>query len=184
MSESGFYTGRGDRGTTSRLGSTTRITKDSALIEAIGALDEATSAIGVARAHAQIQALKEALPTAQRHIYRLLSHLSATPETRETYPGLTSEEVVWLEGCIADLEQQLPPLKDFVLPGDSISSAVFHMARTIVRRAERRLVTFTGLEPNLGEANLAYINRLSSLMFVAALTEEIEGGIAPSLARG
>jgi cob(I)alamin adenosyltransferase len=183
MSKSGFYTGRGDRGTTTRLGGAERVAKDSALIEAVGAMDEATSAIGLARASTQSQALKEALTTVQKHIYRLLSHLSATPETRGTYQGLSEAEVTWLEALIAQFERLLPSLTDFVLPGDSTPGAAFHMARTIVRRAERRLVTFSKLEPGLGEANLVYMNRLSSLMFVAALVEEIENGYTLTLAR-
>jgi len=184
MDESGFYTGKGDRGTTTRLGESRRVGKDSALIEVVGALDEATAAIGVARAHAQSPMLQEELITVQRHLYRLLSHLSATPEKRSTYPSLSGEDVAWLEALIAGIERQLPPLKDFVLPGDSVSSAAFHMARTIVRRAERRLVAFFRLEPGLGEDSLAYVNRLSSLMFVAALSEDYEDGHAPTLSRG
>lgn len=184
MSGSGWYTGKGDRGITARLGSSARITKDSALIETIGAMDEATSALGVARAHTQSRILKEALPDVQRHIYRLLSHLSATPEARTTYPGLSEVEVAWLEALIAKVECHIPPLKGFVLPGDSVAGAALHMARTIVRRAERRLVTFAKLEPNLGEWNLAYINRLSSLLFVAALLEEGETGKTLTPARG
>jgi cob(I)alamin adenosyltransferase len=183
MPDTMFYTGRGDRGDTARLGAKERIAKSSALIETVGAIDEATSAIGVARAQAQTDRLKGDLPTVQRHIYRLMSHLSATPENREAYPGLSDEEVAWLEALIADLEVHLPELHDFVLPGESQPGAAFHVARTVVRRAERRLVAFAELEPNVGEANLAYLNRLSSLMFVAALHEDTLAGAAPNFAR-
>ncbi|MGC9348331.1 MAG: cob(I)yrinic acid a,c-diamide adenosyltransferase [Anaerolineae bacterium] len=184
MNDTVFYTGRGDRGDTARLKGEKRVAKSSALIDVIGTVDEATSAIGVARAAAQTETLQRALPTAQRHLYRLMSHLSATPETRGDYPGLSEDEVNWLEALIAELEVNLPPLRDFVLPGDSVAGAAFHMARAVVRRAERRLVAFAETEAHVGEANLAYMNRLSSLMFVAALHEDMLAGKDPQLARG
>lgn len=183
MNKTVFYTGRGDRGDTVRLKGEKRVAKSSVLIEAIGAADEATSAIGVARASARSERLQQALPTAQGHIYRLMSHLSATPEAREEYPGLSQEEVNWLEDLIAELEVELPELHDFVLPGESVAGAAFHMARTVVRRAERRLVALAETEAYVGEPNLAYMNRLSSLMFVAALHEDMVAGKNPRLAR-
>ncbi len=183
MSESSFYTGKGDRGDTLRLAGKNRIPKDSELIEAIGALDEATSAIGMARALARSEPLKVMMATVQRHIYRLLSHLSAVPDAREVYPGLAQAEVAWLEAQIAELEPHLPALEDFILPGETPGDAAFHVARTVVRRAERRLVALVEREPKIGDANLAYVNRLSSLMFVAALAEEAMAGHSPTLAR-
>ena len=183
MHESGFYTGEGDRGDTVRLEGAERIAKSSALIEAVGTLDEATSVIGMARAQARAQLLKEILPAVQRHIYRLLSHLSAISEARGHFPGLTLEDVAWLEARIADLETRLPPLENFVLPGDSVSSATFHVARTVVRRAERRVAALAESDPSFGNPNLAYLNRLSSLLFVAALVEDLDEGSPPTLAK-
>jgi len=183
MSKSAFYTAKGDRGDTGRLAGTERVAKSSALIEAIGTLDEATSAIGMARALSHSDRLCTAMPTVQRHIYGIMSHLSAVPEARDRYAGVTDEDLAWLQDLIADIEKHLPPLKDFVLPGDSQAGAAFHVARTIVRRAERRLVAFAEGEPGLGELNLAYLNRLSSLMFVAALYENTTRSTQPKLAR-
>jgi cob(I)alamin adenosyltransferase len=167
-----FYTGKGDEGDTARLGGEARLSKDSALIDTIGILDEATCAIGMARAQVQDPLLKESLPEVQRRLYRLMSHLSATPEQRERYAGLHDEDVVWLESLIEALEANIPQLKEFVLPGDSPAGAACHMARSVVRRAERRLVAFAGVETGVKAPNLAFINRLSSLMFVAALRED------------
>ncbi len=178
-----FYTGKGDRGDTSRLRGQGRLSKADMLIDTIGAVDEATSAIGVARVQVQTPHLQRILPEAQRRIYRLMSHLSATPEARPDYPGLTEKDVDWLEDQIAQLEGTLPDLNGFVLPGDSPAGAACHMARAIIRRAERRLVAFAEHEPNIGEVNLAFINRLSSLMFVAALKEDTLSGAEPTLAR-
>ncbi len=173
MSKSAFYTAKGDLGDTGRLAGTERIAKSSALIEAIGTLDEASSAIGMARALSLSDRLRAALPTVQRHVYVIISHLSAVPQAREQYVGVSNEDLTWLQELIADIENHLPPLRDFLLPGDSRSDAAFHVTRTSVRRAERRLVSFAESEPGLGETNLAYMNRLSSLMFVAALYENI-----------
>jgi len=167
-----FYTGKGDRGDTARLGGKARLSKDSALIDTIGTLDEATCAIGMARAHVQEPLLKEALPEVQRRLYRLMSHISATSEQRERYTGLFDEDVTWLESLIEALQATVPQLKKFVLPGDSPAGAACHMARAIVRRAERRLVAFAETETGVRPPNLAFINRLSSLMFVAALRED------------
>lgn len=183
MSDSAFYTGKGDRGDTGRLSGSGRVDKNSELIETIGTIDEATAAIGMARALSQSTRLQEALPTVQRHIYRLMSHLSAVSEARERYAGLSSSEVTWLQSLIASLEAEIPPLTDFVLPGETRASAAFHVARTVVRRAERRLVALAQGESNIGEANLAYMNRLSSLMFVAALFEDHHNGAQQRLAR-
>ena len=184
MSKTNFYTGKGDRGDTARLGGQGRLAKSDALIDTIGAMDEATCAIGMARAQVQDALLQETLPEIQRRLYRLMSHLSATPELRETYVGVTEADVSWLEALIAQLEDGLPPLKDFVVPGDSLPGAACHFARAVVRRAERRLVEFAEIEPGIRATSLAFVNRLSSLMFVAALREDQFAGKAPTLARG
>ncbi len=179
-----FYTGRGDRGDTGRLGSTERVLKSDPLLETLGTLDEATSAMGMVRALVQSQRIREMVLFAQRALYRLMSHLSATPEARSRYPGLDEGDVQALEAFIAELEADLPPLRDFVVPGDSPAGAACHVARTVVRRAERRLVAFTELETGIGSASLAFVNRLSSLLFVAALSEDRLAGDALTLARG
>lgn len=177
-----FYTGKGDRGDTGRLGEG-RVPKSDLLIETIGTFDETTSAIGLARSLGQDPALCEVWPTVQRHLYQLMSHLSATTEVRPRFPGLSDGEVHWLEATIAHLEADLPPLTGFVLPGDSPAGAACHVARTIARRAERRLVALMEVEAGIGAANLAYTNRLSSLCFVAALREDQRAGQISTPAR-
>ncbi len=167
------FTGRGDSGSTGRLGTTTRISKDSALIEAVGSVDEAMSSIGMARAACTIQGEKGSLLVVQQHLGRMLAHLSATPETRSQYSGTSADDVTWLEARIAEIERDLPPLREFVLPGATLAGAAFHVARTVVRRAERHVVALAGAEPGLGPQNLAYLNRLSSLLFVAAVAEDL-----------
>ncbi len=179
MKHSKFYTAKGDCGDTARLGGDAarlggdaRLSKSSPLLEAVGAVDEATSAIGMVRALLDDAALKATLRTVQEHFVRLMSHLSATPDARGRYPGLGADDLVWLEARIADLEAGLPPLRAFVLPGDSVPGAALHVARTAVRRAERRVVALAEAEPGIDALSLAYLNRLSSLLFVAALQVE------------
>ena len=169
MTHSRFYTAKGDHGDTVRLGGDVRISKSDLLLEAVGAVDEATSTIGMARALVEDAALKTTLRTVQEHFVHLMAHLSATPDARERYPGPGTDTLAWLEACIADLEAGLPPLRAFVLPGDSLPGAALHVARTAVRRAERCVVALTETEPDIDALILTYLNRLSSLLFVAAL---------------
>ncbi|HQE92181.1 MAG TPA: cob(I)yrinic acid a,c-diamide adenosyltransferase [Anaerolineae bacterium] len=169
MNKSRFYTTTGDDGNTVRLGEAVRLSKDSPLLEAVGATDEATSAIGMARALVEDAALQATLRTVQEHLVRLMAHLAATPEFRDRYPAPGVDDLTWLEACIAALEAGLPALKAFVLPGDSLPGAALHVARTAVRRAERRVVALAAVEPGIDSLCLAYLNRLSSLLFVAAL---------------
>jgi len=172
MPEPSFYTGKGDTGDTGRLGESGRLPKNSLLMETLGAVDEATCAIGVARTVVQAEYLCQALPTIQRHLSRLMTHLSAAPRIRARYPGLEDGDLQWLESRISELEQDLPALHEFVLPGDSPAGAACHLARAIVRRAERHLVALIAAEPDIDDANLAYLNRLSSFLFVAALCQD------------
>ena len=185
MNKTLFYTGKGDRGDTARLGGKDRLSKSESLLDTIGTLDEATSAIGVARSLAQDTLLQDVLPEVQRRLSYLMAHLSAVPELRERYVGLSGADVIWLEELIARLESDIPPLDGFVLPGESPAGAACHLARAIVRRAERRLVACAEQEPGIGAANLAFVNRLSSLLFVAALREDgLAGRVVTSTRAG
>lgn len=169
-----FYTGKGDQGETTRLEGKERIAKDSVAIEALGALDEASCAIGAARAWLQEPQRQDELRITQQHLSRLMTHISATPESRTRHAGIEELEIEWLEQRIAVCEEGLPPLKVFVLPGDTPANAACHVARAAVRRAERRLVTLYAQEPHIGSPNLAYLNRLSAFLFVLALRESPE----------
>lgn len=174
MKKSPFYTGRGDRGDTTRLEGKERIAKDSAAIETLGAMDEAACAVGAARAWIRDSQRQASLRIVQQHLSRLMAHISAMPESRDRHVGLGDFEIEWLEQQIAALEDGLPPLKAFVLPGDTQANATCHIARAAIRRAERRLVTLCAQEPHIGAANLAYFNRLSAFLFVLALRESPE----------
>jgi cob(I)alamin adenosyltransferase len=168
-----IYTRSGDAGLTG-LGTGERRRKDDLRIEAYGAVDEANSFIGVARAmllgvpeHA---ALAMALAAIQNDLFDLGADL-CVPETecRERSLRITEPQVARLEREIDALNADLEPLKSFVLPGGSRAAAAVHVARAVVRRAERRMVTLAAARgEKVGVPALKYVNRLSDFLFVAA----------------
>jgi cob(I)alamin adenosyltransferase len=156
-----IVTRTGDGGTTG-LGDGSRVRKDSARIEAIGAVDELNSAIGLLRAVPALPAaVSSCLLRVQHDLFDLGGELSI--------PGhamLNAAHASALETDIGQFNAQLPPLQEFVLPGGGEAAARCHLARTIARRAERRCWTLAqGDSPGLA---LIYLNRLSDLLFVLA----------------
>jgi cob(I)alamin adenosyltransferase len=166
-----IYTRGGDAGMTS-LGSGKRRRKDDLRIEAYGAVDEANSFIGVARAvllkapeHA---ALAAALAAIQNDLFDLGADL-CVPDTGGQALRITEPQVGRLEREIDALNADLEPLRSFVLPGGSEAAAAVHIARAAVRRAERRMVKLAAAQgETVGAPALKYINRLSDFLFVAA----------------
>lgn len=169
-----FYTGRGDDGTTDLLGD--RVSKDDARIEVLGALDEATSTIGMARALALTERLNDDLITVQRDLYAMMAELAFVDALRPDRFRLAPERVHWLEETSDSLSALVNLAPEFVLPGGSVAGAALDMARTSVRTAERRAVALKRVEQGMNDAILAYLNRLSSLLFVAARLEDAAGG--------
>lgn len=169
-----FYTGRGDDGTTDLLGE--RVSKDDARIEVLGVLDEATSAIGMARALVSTGRLGEALITVQRDLYAMMAELAFVDELRPERFRFAAERVRWLEETSDALAEKVSLAPEFVLPGGSVSGAALDVARTVVRTAERRAVALKRVKADLNDAILAYLNRLSSLLFVAARLEDAAEG--------
>jgi cob(I)alamin adenosyltransferase len=172
-----MYTGRGDDGFTGLLGRE-RVPKYDLRPEAYGTVDEAQAAMGVARAAAQNPRTKEILLDAQRDLYLLMAELAAaTPEAAARVNGLPRGRVGWLEGTIDELVTKLPPLRVFVVPGDSPANAALHLARAVVRRAERQVARLVhqGDVPN--PELMPYLNRLSSLLFVLTRWEDTQAGL-------
>lgn len=167
-----IYTKTGDDGTTA-LVSGPRRTKHDLRVEAYGTIDEANSAIGVARLFTADRAdLDAMLALIQNDLFDLGADL-ATPETSEppAYEPLrvVENQVLRLEQDIDRLNTDLEPLKSFVLPGGSAAAAHLHLARTVVRRAERLMVALARSEgETVSPAALKYANRLSDFLFVAA----------------
>jgi cob(I)alamin adenosyltransferase len=154
-----IYTRTGDEGTTG-LGDGSRVPKDSLRIEAIGAVDELNSALGVLLADALPPEVRADLHNIQHDLFDVGGELSI--------PGYTSvgpQHVTRLENELDRYNADLTPLKEFILPGGSRSAALCHIARTVCRRAERRVISLAGAE-TLSPSLQRYLNRLSDLLFV------------------
>lgn len=177
-----FYTQTGDEGNTGLLGEG-RVPKFDLRIEALGALDEATAALGLARASANSPQIEPLIVEVQRDLYKLMAEVGATLENAAKFRYIDDERVQWLEKQTDAIATKVEVPREFILPGEIPSSAAMGLARTIVRRAERRVVELYhagGLE-NL--ALLAYLNRLSSLCFALELLENHQGGQSTRLAK-
>ncbi|MEL0224461.1 MAG: cob(I)yrinic acid a,c-diamide adenosyltransferase [Gammaproteobacteria bacterium] len=157
-----LYTKTGDDGTTG-LGDGSRTTKDSPRIEAVGTIDELNSWIGLLLAELPAdEQLIEPLTDIQHRLFDLGGELAV--------PGfqlIQAEMVSDLEALCDQLNEELPPLKEFILPGGSKSAGLCHMARAVARRAERIIVTLSK-EETVGDDLKRYINRLSDVLFVMA----------------
>ena len=157
-----LYTKTGDDGTTG-LGDGSRTTKDSARIEAVGTIDELNSWIGLLLAELPAdEPLIEPLTEIQHRLFDLGGELAV--------PGfqlIQSQMVSDLEVLCDQLNEELPPLKEFILPGGSKTAGLCHMARAVARRAERVIVTLSKNE-SIGDDLKRYINRLSDVLFVMA----------------
>lgn len=169
-----MYTGRGDTGSTDLLGE--RASKDDPRIEALGALDETSSAMGLARALAAHERVKSSVLEAQRDLYRIMAELAFTPEVRPPDYALAPERVTWLEQETDALAALVTLPREFVVPGESVPGAALDVARTVARRAERQVVAVAKGGYAFSPAILAYLNRLSSLLFIAARVEDAATG--------
>jgi cob(I)alamin adenosyltransferase len=178
-----LYTNTGDDGYTGLLGEG-RVPKYHPRIEAVGVLDEASTALGLARAFSQTAENADILLEAQRTLYKIMAEVSATPETVSSFRSITPEIVSKLEGQIDALGAGIDIPREFIIPGDSQAGASIARARTIVRRAERYVARlYHDHEIDNGEI-LRYLNRLSSLCFVLELIEDQSTGRnKPTLAK-
>ena len=154
-----IYTRTGDDGTTG-LGDGTRIAKDSARVAAYGTVDEANSAIGVVLAADLPADISTLLTTVQHQMFDLGGELCIPG-----HAAIFDADITALEDALDHHNAPLPPLKDFILPGGGEAAARCHLARTIVRRAERETVTLARHDDVRPQA-IQYLNRLSDLLFV------------------
>ncbi|CAN7253960.1 cob(I)yrinic acid a,c-diamide adenosyltransferase [Pararhizobium sp. LjRoot235] len=167
-----IYTRTGDDGMTGLTTGPRRLKSD-LRVEAYGTIDEANSFLGLARQHtAEFAALDAMLMRIQNDLFDLGADLSA-PDTGETLPyeplRIIAAQVTRIETEIDALNADLDPLRSFVLPGGSGAAAALHIARTVARRAERQMVELARMEgETVSHEALAYINRLSDFLFVAA----------------
>lgn len=163
-----IYTKTGDSGETS-LFDNTRVSKADPRVDAYGEVDEVNACLGAALAAGVDADIAAALESIQKDLFALGARLadpSARVAPRVTKAAITQDAVAVLEQTIDRLESELPPLRKFILPGGSPSGSLLHLARTVSRRAERRVIALgpTATEPIV----LVYLNRLSDLLFVMA----------------
>ena len=166
-----IYTKQGDKGKTSILGQN-KIDKHDVRIEAYGSVDELNSYLGLLRSIDEVKKIKflcEFLIKSQNNLFKIGSYLAQTKEKRKKNHEflITKGSILDLENIIDKMEKEIPAITRFVLPGGSISSSHFQIARTICRKSERR-ITFFNQRESLDENLLIYINRLSDFLFVSA----------------
>ncbi|MDR8391744.1 cob(I)yrinic acid a,c-diamide adenosyltransferase [Aliifodinibius sp. S!AR15-10] len=169
-----IYTKKGDQGDTSLFGGD-RVSKSSERIEAYGTVDELNSWLGLALSFGLSERGTEIMTTVQEHLFILGADLATPSSERTRIERIGEDQVKSLEHAIDRMEEELPELKNFILPGGSKSGAHLHVARTICRRAERAVVR-CGMDEEISEFAIKYLNRLSDLLFVVARFENHRDG--------
>jgi len=159
-----IYTRTGDLGQTSLFGGA-RVAKNDARIEAYGTIDELSSHLGIARTQPIPSETDAILHQVQIDLFEVGAHLASPGTSR--FPGVDPQRIAELEEAIDHMERELAPLTTFILPGGSAAAAQLHVSRTVCRRAER-LVVALGDETPETISTIAYLNRLSDYLFVAA----------------
>jgi cob(I)alamin adenosyltransferase len=171
-----YYTGTGDDGTTGLLGEG-RVPKHHSRPEAYGAVEEASAALGLARAAAGDPETAAVILEIQRDLYHLMAELAATREEAPRFRRIDAARVAFLEGRIEAFGARVEMPGEFIVPGDSGPGAALDLARTIVRRAERRVSRLQDEGELENPQLLRYLNRLSSLCFLLELWEGRRAGV-------
>lgn len=159
------YTKTGDKGTTALLGGT-RVSKSNIRIEAYGTVDELNSYIGLLRDQKINVKRKDFLSAIQNHLFALGANLSSDPsKTKSIAPVLTEDDIEALEGSMDKMNEDLPEMRNFILPGGHVSVSFCHIARCVCRRAERWVINLSEKE-RVADLVIKYLNRLSDYLFV------------------
>lgn len=161
-----IYTKTGDRGETGLFGGP-RVRKGHPRVEAFGDVDELNAVLGLVRCEELDARIDQRLTTIQNELFDLGAELASPQPDRAGAKRLTGGQIAVIEAAIDEHENSLPPLKEFILPGGVRAAALLHVARTVCRRAERRVVMLSEQEPVSAEV-IVYLNRLSDLLFVLA----------------
>ncbi len=180
-----IYTKTGDKGDTSLLGGT-RVPKSDLRIDAYGTVDELNSHIGLLRDQTVNQGREDFLIQIQERLFTLGSSLAADPSKGNIVkPDLTENDITALERAIDKMEEQLPELKNFVLPGGHESVSICHIARNICRRSERIVVALSN-ESEVDPLVIQYLNRLSDYLFSLSrmMSQELKAKEIPWKPRG
>lgn len=178
-----IYTRTGDKGQTS-LFSGERVDKDLLRVEAYGTVDELNSILGVALTLCRNSRVKEILSSLQHELFDAGADLASRLAAGSKVKRMQENEWRSQEKIIDTLQSQLPPLKNFILPGGSSGAAFIHLARAVCRRAERLVVKLMKEERDVNPELLTYLNRLSDLLFVVARYENWADGGQEVIWRG
>jgi cob(I)alamin adenosyltransferase len=171
-----IYTRRGDGGQT-RLFTGERVSKDEARLEALGCIDELVAFLGLSRSEIENTEIRSRLTAIQSELYLILSDIASAAQDKTSTSKLPDDAIAILESLIDAYDSKLPPLRDFIMPGESRGSSTLHVARTVCRRAERRVVGVAQSFP-LDARIPAYLNRLSDLLFMMARLADHDSGRA------
>ena len=175
-----IYTRTGDKGETSLFGGD-RIPKNDPRIEAYGTIDELNSFLGVARASWPSSPLDAQLQSVQSDLFDIGAYLASPGSDR--FHGVDSRHIEELEHAIDAIDAQLSPLTSFIVPGGSAAAAQLHVARTVCRRAERRVVALRDSAVEM-QTTIRYLNRLSDYLFMAARLANLSHGISDTVWTG
>jgi cob(I)alamin adenosyltransferase len=167
-----LYTRKGDDGKTQTFGCNQKLSKSSAVAEALGTLDEINSFLGIIKAKAPDAVLREIIHRVQENLFIIQAEVAGADKI------ITEDKIIEIEKIVDEIERELPPIKTFFISGATGFSAELDFARTLARRAERRVVGVVdeGLVKISSQA-LAYLNRLSSLLYALARQSAYKSGI-------
>ena len=176
-----LYTRKGDKGTTKTYGCDQRISKSSAIAEALGSLDEINSFLGLVKVESEsikwkvpgtTLKLKDLIHSIQESLFIIQAEVAGFPKP------LSEEKVKEMEKIVDEIEKILPPIKTFFIPGGTRLGALFDISRTISRRAERRIVEVSEEgKVEITQGSLAFMNRLSSLLYALTRLSNMKGGV-------
>ena len=161
-----IYTKKGDKGETSLIGGV-RVSKTDTRIEAYGTVDELNSVIGVIRDSAKEKVAEETLVSIQNILFTVGSELASAPGSKMKLPEVEVSDIELLETEMDRMNEDLPDLKNFILPGGDLAASHCHVARCVCRRAERRAVALAQVA-EVDEKIIKYLNRLSDYLFTLA----------------
>lgn len=161
-----IYTKSGDEGMTSLFGGK-RLTKDNLRIEAYGTIDELNSFVGLLQAKVSPDFLADVFSMIQNRLFDIGSHLASDPEKQVLPSHVDNQDVAALESAMDSMDESLPALRNFILPGGSEKIALAHVCRTVCRRAERRVVSLSH-EEQIDVQVIIFLNRLSDFFFILA----------------
>jgi cob(I)alamin adenosyltransferase len=162
-----IYTKTGDKGETALFGGR-RVPKSDLRVDAYGTVDELNSFIGLLRDSTENQYVREILALTQHRLFTLGAHLASDPDKHPPTPDLLTDDITLLENEMDAMDEHLPPLKHFILPGGHPTVSICHLCRTVCRRAERLTVALVQSGEPVDDLALQYLNRLSDYFFLLA----------------